>query len=96
LLPHHVSWIDAVDVRAQSPIVVSGALDGSDGEKAKAPSTPCIIHVLGSKMPLQFCSTVQLARCQTVHLALLIFSELGQKLPSFAADIEYSSRPHCP
>jgi hypothetical protein len=27
-------------------------------------------------------------RCRTTHLALLIFSELGQKLPSLAADLE--------
>jgi hypothetical protein len=32
-------------------------------------------------------------RCQTVHLALSIFCELGQELPSLIADLEYSSRP---
>jgi hypothetical protein len=29
-------------------------LHGSDDEKAEAPSTPCIIPVVGSEMPLQF------------------------------------------
>jgi hypothetical protein len=29
-------------------------LHGSDGEKAEAPSTPHIILVVGSKMPLHF------------------------------------------
>jgi hypothetical protein len=96
LLPHHVSWIDIIDVRAQSPFAVSGALHSLDSEKAEAPSTPRIIPVMGSKMSLQFSSTVQLARCRTVHLALSIFSKLGQKSPSLTADLEYSSRPHCP
>jgi hypothetical protein len=54
LLPHHISWIDVIDVRARSPFTVSGALHDSDGEKAEAPSTPCIIPVVGSKMPLRF------------------------------------------
>jgi hypothetical protein len=95
-LPHHVSWIDIVDVRAQSPFVVSGALRGSDGEKAEVPSTPLIIPVMGSKTPLGFSFTMQLARCRTIHLAFSIFSELGQKSPSLAGDLEYSSRPCCP
>jgi hypothetical protein len=63
LLPCHISWIDVVDVRDQSPFVVSGALHGSDGEKAEAPSTPCIIPIVGSKMSLRFSFTVQLVRC---------------------------------
>jgi hypothetical protein len=96
LMHHHVSWIDVVDVWAQSPFAVSGALHGSDGEKSEAPSTPCIIPVMGSETLLQFSSMVQLARCRTIHLALSIFSELGQKSPSLAADLEYSSLPHCP
>jgi hypothetical protein len=62
-LPHHVSWIDIVDMRAWSPLTVSGALHGLDDEKAEAPSTLCIILVVGSEMPLQFSSMVQLARC---------------------------------
>jgi hypothetical protein len=95
LLPHHVSWIDVVDMWTQSPFIVSGALHGSDGEKAKAHSTPRIIPVMGSETPLRFSSMVQLARCRTVHLALSIFSELEQKLPSLATDLEYSSRHHC-
>jgi hypothetical protein len=49
LLPRHASWIDVVDVRARSPFVMSGALHSSDGEKAEAPSTPCIIPVVGSE-----------------------------------------------
>jgi hypothetical protein len=63
LLLHHVSWIDVVDVWAQSPFALSGALHSLDGEKAEAPSTPRIIPVVGSEMPLQFSFTVQLARC---------------------------------
>jgi hypothetical protein len=51
---------------------------------------------MGSEMPLQFSFMVQLARCRTIHLALSIFSELGQKSPSLTADLEYSSRPCCP
>jgi hypothetical protein len=34
-LPHHISWIDVVDVWAQSPFTVSGALHGSDGESLR-------------------------------------------------------------
>jgi hypothetical protein len=91
LLPHHVSRVDIVDVWARSPFAVSGALHGSDSEKAEASSTPHIILVVGFEMPLWFSSSVQVARCQTVHLALSIFSELGQKSPSLATDLEYSS-----
>jgi hypothetical protein len=77
VLPHHVNWIDVVVVWARSPFIVSGALHGSDCEKVEAPSTPHIIPVVGSKMPLRFFS-VQLAMCRTVHCALYNFSELGQ------------------
>jgi hypothetical protein len=94
LLPHHISWTDVVVMQARPPFTVSGVLQGSDGENAEPPSTSRIIPVAGSKTPLQFFSSVQLARCQTVHLALLIFSELGQKSPSLTADLEYSSHPH--
>jgi hypothetical protein len=45
------------------PIRSEWDVHGSNGEKAKAPSTPCIIPVMGSKMPLQFSSMVQLVRC---------------------------------
>jgi hypothetical protein len=83
-------------MRFRSPFIVGGALHGSDGEKAEALSTPCIIPGVGSEMSLQFSFMVQLARCRTVHLALSIFSELGQKLPSLTANLEYSSRPRCP
>jgi hypothetical protein len=76
LLPHHVCWIDIVDVRARFPFAVSGALYSSDGEEAKVPSTPCLIPVVGSKMLLQFSSTVQQERSQTIHLARVIFIEL--------------------
>jgi hypothetical protein len=54
------SWIDVVDMRAQSPFKVSGVLHGSYGEKAEASSTPLIILVVGSEMPLRFSSIVQL------------------------------------
>jgi hypothetical protein len=63
LLPRHVSWIDVVDVQAWSPFTVSGVLHDSDRGKVEAPSTPRIIPVMGSKMPLQFSSMVQLVRC---------------------------------
>jgi hypothetical protein len=36
LLPHHISWIDVVDVWAKSPFVVSGVLHGLDVEKVEA------------------------------------------------------------
>jgi hypothetical protein len=52
LLPRHISWIDVVDVWAPSPSAVSGALHGSDGEKAEAPSTPHIILVMSFEMSL--------------------------------------------
>jgi hypothetical protein len=58
LLPRHAEWIDVVDVRARSPLVVSEALRGLDGEKAKAPSMPRTIPGMGSKQPLQFSSTI--------------------------------------
>jgi hypothetical protein len=35
LLPRHVGWIDVVDVWAQSPLIVSEALDDLDGEKSQ-------------------------------------------------------------
>jgi hypothetical protein len=54
LLSCHISLIDNVVVRARSPFTVGGVLHGSDGEKAEAPSTPHIILVMGSKMPLHF------------------------------------------
>jgi hypothetical protein len=95
-LPCHISWIDIVDVQARSPFAVSGALHSSDGENVEVPSTPRIIPIVVSKTPLSFSSMVQLARCRTIHLALSIFSELGQKSPSLTADLEYSSHPPLP
>jgi hypothetical protein len=65
-------------------------------KKAEAHSTSHIILVVGFETLLQFSSTVPLAMCQTIHLALSFFSELGQKLPSLTTDLEYSSCPHCP
>jgi hypothetical protein len=58
LLPHHVGWIDVVDVRAWSPLAVSGALCGLDGKKAKAPSTPRTIPSMGFERSLWFSLTV--------------------------------------
>jgi hypothetical protein len=95
LIPHHVSWIVVIDVQAQSPFVVSGALHGSNGERVEAPSTPRIILVMGSETPLWFSFTVQLAMCRAIHLALSIFIELGQKSPSLTANLEYLFCPHC-
>jgi hypothetical protein len=77
-----------VVVRVQSPLTVSVALRGLDGKKAEAPNTPRNIPVLGSEWLLRFSLTVWIARCQTTHLAPLIFSELGQKSPFLAADLE--------
>jgi hypothetical protein len=59
------------------PIHSEWGVHGPDGEKAEAPSTPRIIPIVGSEMPLHFSSMVQLARCQSIHLALSIFNELG-------------------
>jgi hypothetical protein len=58
LLPRHTGWIDVVDVRAWSPLIVSGALRGLDGEKAEAPSAPRTIPDVGSEWPLHFSPTV--------------------------------------
>jgi hypothetical protein len=52
LLPCHAEWIGIVDVRAQSPLTVSGALCGLDGEKVEAPSMPHTISGVGSERPL--------------------------------------------
>jgi hypothetical protein len=49
LLPHHARWIDVINVWAQSPVTVSGALCGLDGKKAEAPITPRTISSVGSK-----------------------------------------------
>jgi hypothetical protein len=54
LLPRHVQWNNVVDVRAQSPLSVSGALRCLDGENTEAPSMPRTIPGVGSKRPLQF------------------------------------------
>jgi hypothetical protein len=82
-----------VDVWAQSPFIVSGALRGLDGQKAEALSMPCTILDVGSGRPFLFSPTVQIARCRTAHLALLIFSELGQKSPFLTTDLEAHSAP---
>jgi hypothetical protein len=65
-----------MDVRARSPLVVSGALCGLDGEKAKALSMSCTIQGMGSERPFRFSPMVQIVGCRTTHLAILIFSEL--------------------
>jgi hypothetical protein len=39
-MPRHTGWIDVVDVWAQSPLTVSKALHGMDGEKAEVPRMP--------------------------------------------------------
>jgi hypothetical protein len=63
LLPRHPWWIDVLDVRARSPLTVSGALHGLDGEKAEALSMPCTIPGVGFERPFQFSPTVQKVRC---------------------------------
>jgi hypothetical protein len=78
---------------APSPVVVSGALCGLDGEKAEALSTTCTIPGGGSQWSFWFSPMVQIARCQTTHLALLIISKLGQKSPSLATDLEARPAP---
>jgi hypothetical protein len=54
LLPHQAGRIDVVDVWARSPLAVSGALRGLDGEKVEVPSTSCTIPGVGSEWPLWF------------------------------------------
>jgi hypothetical protein len=93
LLPRHAGWIDVVDVWARSPLIVSGAFLGSNGEKDEALSTSCTIPGVGSERPFWFSPTVQIARCRIAHLAHLIFSELGQKLPFLAANLEACFAP---
>jgi hypothetical protein len=80
LLPHHAGWIDVVDVWARSPHLLSGALCGLDSEKAEVLSTSPTIPGVGSEWSFWFSPIIQIARCQTTHLAPLIFSELGQKI----------------
>jgi hypothetical protein len=80
--------VDVVDVQAQSPLAVSGALCDLDGKKAEALSTPCFIPGVGSERPFQFSPMVQIARCRTTHLVLLIFSKLGYKSPFLTIDLE--------
>jgi hypothetical protein len=63
-------------------------LHGLDGKKAKAPSMPRIIPAVGSESSLRFSSVVQIARCQTAHLVLLMFSMLGYRSPSLATDLD--------
>jgi hypothetical protein len=58
LLPHHARWIDVVDVRAQSPLIVSGALRDLGVERAEVLSMPCTILGVGFERPLQFSPTV--------------------------------------
>jgi hypothetical protein len=57
-LPCRAGWIDAVDVWARSPLEVSGALCGLDGENAEAFSTPHTIPGVGSERSFQFSPSV--------------------------------------
>jgi hypothetical protein len=54
----HASWVDVVDVWAQSPLIVNGVLHDLDGKEVKAPSMPRPILDVASKWPLQFSSMV--------------------------------------
>jgi hypothetical protein len=54
LLPRHIKWIDVVDVRAQSPLLMSGALPGLDCKNAEAPSMPHTIPGMGSEPWIRF------------------------------------------
>jgi hypothetical protein len=54
MLSYHVGQIDVIVVRDQPPFAMSGLLHGLGGEKAKAPSTPCIIPGMGFEWLLQF------------------------------------------
>jgi hypothetical protein len=92
-LPHHTRWIDVVDMWVQSPLIVSGVLRSLDGEMAEALSTLRTIPGVGSEWPFWFSPTVQIARCRSTHLALLIFSELGQKLPFLTIDLKGRHAP---
>jgi hypothetical protein len=58
LLPHHISWIDIVDVRAWSPFIVCEVLYHLDGRKVEAANSPHIIPCMGSRPSLQFSSMV--------------------------------------
>jgi hypothetical protein len=49
LLPRHTGWIDTIDVRAWSPLIVSGVFCGLNGEEVEAPGTPCTILGVGSE-----------------------------------------------
>jgi hypothetical protein len=93
LLPRHTRWINIVDVLIQPPLIASGALCDFDGEKAKALTTSCIMLGMGSERPLLFSSKVQIARRRTVHLALLIFINLGQESPFLTTDLEACPAP---
>jgi hypothetical protein len=68
-------------------------LHSSDGEKDEAPSTQRIIIGTGFELSLQLYFIVYIVRCLTAHLAILTFSELGQKSSSLTTDLENSSRP---
>jgi hypothetical protein len=82
-----------VDVWDRSPLTVSGALCGLHGEKVEALSTPRTIPGMDSKWSFWFSPMVQVERYRTTHLALLIFSELGQKSPFLAANLEARPAP---
>jgi hypothetical protein len=58
LLPHYTRRNDVVVIRSRSPFIVSGALHGFDGEKAKVPGMPRIILGVDSEPSLRFASVV--------------------------------------
>jgi hypothetical protein len=58
MMPCHASWVDVVDVWAQSPLTVSGSLHSLDGEEVEVPSMPHNFLDVGSKWLLWFSSMV--------------------------------------
>jgi hypothetical protein len=75
------------------PTCSEWALCSLDGEKAEALSTLRTIPSVGSERSFRFSPTVQIARCQIAHHALLILSKLGQKLPFLTTDFEAHPAP---
>jgi hypothetical protein len=58
LPPHHTGWIDVADMRARSPLAVSGAMHSLDGREVETPSTPHTIPIVGFERPLRLSLTV--------------------------------------
>jgi hypothetical protein len=57
-LSHRSSWVGVVDVWVWPPLTMNGALRGSDGEEAEAPSLLCTIPHVGFEWLLRFSSMV--------------------------------------